>query len=213
VGDVASVQVTRFDQTARGLLQRVTAMGGGPGHGSRSSHGYRFQNVGAIGNRGWELSGSLRQGPFSLGAALSLVDSRVLRLADGYTGDLREGDRPLEVPARTLGLTASWDSRGWMASLTANRATDWINYDRLALARDLASSSGAPGDLTGERLRSYWRPYDGLTHLNALVSRDLFGRFTLTVAGENLLGHQLGEPDNITVLPGRTLRVGLRASF
>jgi hypothetical protein len=211
VGDVASLHVTRFDQTARGLVQRVSTTGGGPGRGGRSSYGYRFQNVGAIGNRGWELSGSLRQGPFSLGAALSLVDSRVLRLAEGYTGDLREGDRPLEVPARTLGLTASWNSRGWMASVTANRATDWINYDRLALARDLASSSSV--DLTGDRLRGYWRPYDGVTHLNAMLSRDLFGRFTLTVAGENLLGRQLGEPDNITVLPGRTLRVGVRASF
>jgi hypothetical protein len=36
---------------------------------------------------------------------------------------------------------------------------------------------------------------------------------TLTLRGENLLDQQLGEPDNITVLPGRTISVGVRAAF
>jgi hypothetical protein len=33
------------------------------------------------------------------------------------------------------------------------------------------------------------------------------------VTAENLLDHQLGEPDNVTVLPGRTITGGLRAKF
>ncbi len=33
------------------------------------------------------------------------------------------------------------------------------------------------------------------------------------IDGENLLDEQRGEPDNVTVLPGRTLSAGLRLSF
>jgi hypothetical protein len=36
---------------------------------------------------------------------------------------------------------------------------------------------------------------------------------TFSVDGENLLDEQRGEPDNITVLPGRTVSAGLRLSF
>jgi hypothetical protein len=31
--------------------------------------------------------------------------------------------------------------------------------------------------------------------------------------GDGLLDHQLGEPDNTTVLPGRTITAGLQAKF
>jgi len=36
---------------------------------------------------------------------------------------------------------------------------------------------------------------------------------SLVVTSDNLLGHQLDEPDNVTVLPGRTITGGLRARF
>ena len=35
----------------------------------------------------------------------------------------------------------------------------------------------------------------------------------LILTGDNLLGQQLGEPDNVTILPGRTITAGLRARF
>jgi iron complex outermembrane receptor protein len=214
LGESLALGATRFDQTARGLLQRV-ASAGAPSvrtRHERPGFGYRFENVGVIDNRGWELQASATHGPLSLQGQLSLVDSRVRRLAEGYAGDLRPGDRVLEVPGRTLGLTAAWNQGGWLASLTASRASDWVGYDRLALARDLSVSEPAT-ELGGERLRGYWRPYEGVTHLGASLSRELFRRFTLTVSGDNLLGYQLGEPDNVTVLPGRTLSIGVRAAF
>ena len=66
---------------------------------------------------------------------------------------------------------------------------------------------------TGERLRMYWREYDGQTHLRLSTSRDLVRGVALLVIGENLIGGQLGEPDNVTIRPGRTVTAGLRASF
>jgi iron complex outermembrane receptor protein len=213
LGERVTLRATRFDQTARGLLQRVAAgMSATHVRRDRPFFGYRFENVGVIDNRGWELQASVAQGPLSLQGHLSLVDSRVQRLAEGYSGDLRPGDRMLEVPSRTLGLTANFDRGPWAASLTASRANDWMGYDRVALARDLGTA-GQPLDLSGERLRGYWRAYQGVTHLGASLSRELFSRFTLTLSGDNLLGYQLGEPDNITVVPGRTFRLGVRAAF
>jgi iron complex outermembrane receptor protein len=221
------VHVTRFDQRASGLVQPVatvvdTAMRPGPGTAGRAPRlGYELQNVGAIDNRGWELQATGTVGPLNVAATVSLVDSRVARLASGYRGDLRTGDRILEVPARTLGLTAGWTARRWSLSGTAARAADWINYDRLALADAMqdalvvptASGPRAPGAPVGGPLRAFWRRYDGRTRVGARGSVAVWGSTALTLSVDNLLNHQVGEPDNVSVLPGRTLTAGLRTGF
>jgi iron complex outermembrane receptor protein len=207
VGRVLQLQVTAFDQLASGLIQEVALTGGR--YGSTGGHsGIRLQNLGQISNRGWEVQGSALLGRVSLDGAFSRVDSRVRHVAPTYTGDLRRGDRMLEVPARTLTLTGTYAGDGWSASLTGYRAFDWINYDRLALAR--AAASGVD---TGAGLRGYWRAYAGVAHVNAAATMDVPGGLVLVLAGENLLDHQRGEPDNATVVPGRTLTLGLRAAF
>jgi iron complex outermembrane receptor protein len=144
------------------------------------------------------------------------VDSRVRAVANGYLGDLRPGDRMLAVPARTGTLTFSYLGDRWFASLGATHAMDWINYDRLALATTFAQSNGystKDKDLTGANLRTFWKAYDGDTHLRLTGSRDLSRGISVLLTGENLLGGQLGEPDNVTIRPGRTVTAGLRASF
>jgi iron complex outermembrane recepter protein len=217
LGRRTALQVTRFDQLASGLIQRVAIgtdpepPGSGPG---RRHVDYQLQNVGEIANRGWELEGSGSFGPVSLSGTLSFVDSRVRRTAFEYTGDLRPGDRMLEVPARTASLTASWTGARWFGSLTATRAADWINYDRLALARAVDNDQHpATPDQMGTWLRTFWRTYDGVTRLRFNLSRDLRRGVAFVLTGDNLLGTQLGEPDNITILPGRTITAGVRAAF
>jgi len=211
-GSAFSLQLTAYDQLASGLIQRVAlpwdTTGGMPRHTP-----YALQNVGQISNRGWEAAGAARVGRLALEGAASGVDSRVRRLAAGYGGDLRAGDRMLEVPALTLSGTAAWRERRWTASLTAYRAFDWINYDRLALARDFQSETRSAGAMAGAPLRDYWLRYDGVTRLNATATLDLPRGTTLVLTGDNLLDRQQGEPDNLTVVPGRTLMLGLRAAF
>jgi iron complex outermembrane receptor protein len=131
-------------------------------------------------------------------------------VAPTYTGDLRAGDRMLDVPARTLSLSAMWSAAHWSASVTASRAEDWIYYDRLTLAK--LYEAGNHG-FTGPTLRRYWITYPGVTHLRAAVTSELRYGFSLAVAGENLLDEQTGEPDNVTVLPGRALVLSLRRAF
>ena len=216
VGRRITMQITRFDQLASGLIQRVaTGAATDPMNGSGRRHvSYALQNVGQISNRGWELEGSAAFGQLTLGGTMSFVDSRVRRLAAGYTGDLQSGDRMLEVPARTLSATASWSGKGWSGAFTASRASDWVNYDRLALAWAVASGDPLPSpDQMGPWLRSFWRTYEGVTRLRLTTSRDLRRGVALVLTGENLLDRQLGEPDNVTVLPGRTITAGIRAAF
>jgi outer membrane receptor protein involved in Fe transport len=211
-GRVAQLQVTAYDQFASGLIQRV-ALPAETGSGGRRGGGFLLQNVGQISNRGWEVQGSAVLGRLSVDGAFSGVESRVRRLAAGYTGDLRTGDRMLEVPARTLSLTGTWAGDGWSASLTGYRAFDWINYDRLALARDFADAEHGPYEMAGAELRSYWRVYHGVTRLNAAAAVNLPRGLVLVLTGDNLLDHQRGEPDNVTLVPGRMISLGFRAAF
>jgi iron complex outermembrane receptor protein len=235
VGKTIGLQLTRFDQLASGLIQRVAYVtydlhsegaGGhdGPGGGQSGSAtpsqpyaagdrhiGYVLQNVGEITNRGWELKGDLQLSALTLTGTYSTVDSRVRRVARNYIGDMQVGDRMLEVPARTGSLSASWLAPGWSGSVTASRSWDWIDYDRVALAGAFSNSTQSDAQLVGDQLRNYWLRYSGVTRLRASLSRNLFRGVSFTMNGENLLNRQHGEPDNVTIVPGRTLSFGLRA--
>lgn len=211
VGDALSLRLTRFDQTASGLVQRVVL----PLDHALARHQpdrptWAYQNVGEITNRGWEVQGTAARGPLTVVATFASVDSRVQQLAYGYAGDLRPGDRMLGVPARTYGMNATWAGRAWSANLGASRAADWMNYDRIALS---AAMLDGTADFTRDGLRQYWRRYEGLTHLSAFLTRDLDAGVTLVLSGDNLLNRQTGEPDNATVMRGRTVSLGVRATF
>jgi iron complex outermembrane receptor protein len=209
-----SLHLTRFDQTASGLIQQVVIFDttvASSYFGRRIT--YELQNVGKITNRGWEMQGTTALGPVVLAGSLSLVDSRVVQLATGYSGDLRPGDRMLGVPSRTASAMATWARPQWSASLGATRAWDWVNYDRITLGEAVATGAHSMHDFVGTRLRSYWMDYDGATRLRATAFREIARGFGVTLAGDNLLNRQTGEPDNATIVPGRTITVGVKAKF
>ena len=121
----------------------------------------------------------------------------------------------LQVPARTAEPERRRGSATrWYASVGASRAFDWINYDELRSRADVrgrhasgasispARSFGSSGGTTTARSR-----------LRAAASRDFRDLFTFEISGDNLLSHQLNEPDNMTVLPGRTIMTGVRLKF
>src|SRR5262249_34685240 len=117
-----------------------------------------------------------------------------------------------QVPARTGSVALSWLGNGWTASLGGSRALDWINYDELQLANAYLAG-GNTRDLVGQQLRQYWRRYNGGLRVHASLTRDVRDLFTFEVTGDNLLDYQLNEPDNLTVLPGRTLMTGVKVKF
>ena len=225
VGKTFGAQVTRFDQLASGLIQRVGyAMPGGQASAANGGYApsqpvapedrriaYALQNVGEITNRGWELRSELNIASLALSGTFSTVDSRVRKVAAGYVGDLQVGDRMLEVPARTGSVSAAWIGGGWTSSVAASRSWDWIDYDRVALAGAFSNSTQSDAELVGQELRNYWLKYSGVTRLRASVGRSLYHGLSVNLSGENLLNRQHGEPDNTTVVPGRTLSFGLKA--
>lgn len=215
IGRFVSLHATRFDQRASGLIQPVsvysTVASDSLPHYRRIA--YELQNVGEITNRGWELAGSFTRAPWSFGGTFSQVDSRVRRLAARYTGDLRPGDRMLEVPARTLGVNAAYSRGRFNMSWRVSRASDWINYNRLALLSAFANEMSDASQFVGPELRSYWMKYDGVTRVGGRFGVTLSRGLAFTLDGENLLDEQRGEPDNVTVLPGRTLSAGLQLRF
>jgi iron complex outermembrane recepter protein len=208
-----SLQVTRYDQRASGLIQEVGVATAATAEGGQREIAYTLQNVGEITNRGWEAEGSAQFSRLTIGSTYSMVDSRVAKLTPGYTGDLRAGDRMLQVPTHTVGLRAAWTADHWSTSLTGSRAWDWINYDRLALAATYLDQSHPVDDMVGPQLRAFWRTYDGATRLRLAASRDVRSGMALELTIDNLLNYQRGEPDNATVLPGRTILTGLRLRF
>lgn len=209
-----SLHVTRFDQEASGLIQPVGSMSTSVGANGRivRNLSYTLQNLGAITNRGWELQATARRSRLQLAGTLSLVDSRVARTATGYRGELRVGDRMLDVPASTVSLSATWSARRWSLSSTATRAADWIGYDRTAIGEAVADASHE-SDFAGPLLRRYWLHYGGVTRWRANASYRLRGDLSVLLGGENLLNVQRGAPDNATVTAGRTLSFGLRSMF
>jgi iron complex outermembrane recepter protein len=221
VGGILTLNLTRFDQRASGLVQSVGVADTHPADGvqPQAGRGYLLpqtlprQNAGEISNRGWEVQATTSMRALSLSGTLSLVASRVARLTDGYTGELRVGDRMLEVPARTMSFAATWTEPRWQAALGISRASDWINYDRARLFADVAASPHGAADFFGARLREYWRTYDGVTRVRATMSRALFADLAAVVTGENLLGAQRGEPDDVTIVPGRMMSAGVRVKF
>ena len=218
LGRFLGLHVTRFDQRASGLIQTVTigdttTSNSGPGGGSLPRYWFQLQNVGVITNRGWEMQATSAVGPITLAGAATFVDSRVRQLARGYTGDLRPGDRMLAVPARTLSGSIGWSSRLFELSSTVARASDWVDYDRLAIAQAWLAAGGDGRTLTGSKLRTFWLNYPGATRLRAAGSWELSRNLRLHLTGENLLNFQRGEPDSITIVPGRTLTAGVRVKF
>ncbi len=218
-----SLQLTRFDQRASSLIQQVPRLEAGemeydtmPGRGGayRQAHyEYTLENLGAITNRGWELAVRQSVGALSISGSLSLVNSRVDQVAPGYAGDLRAGDRVLAVPARTAGLAVMWTPARWQFQVGGTQVADWVNYDRLSLASTYLRGGTPARSLTGATLRSYWMQYPEVTRLRASIAHDLTRSLSLRVIGDNLLDRQRGEPDNVTIVPGRTLSFGVAARF
>jgi iron complex outermembrane receptor protein len=204
-----SLQATRFDQRASGLIQQVAL----PGDSAARRMDYALEDVGQISNRGWEFEVSTAVSRLTVASTLSLVDSRVDHLATGYTGDLEPGDRMLDVPARTASVNATWTASRWFLSMTGARAMDWINYDQLALAQAWLGGTSAARDFAGAALRSYWRRYNGGLRLRTTASRQVGQSLSLEFVADNLLNYQRGEPDDVTLTPGRTLMTGLRVKF
>ncbi len=194
-GDRATLSVTGYSQTAKGLIQQVI----------QDRRTIQYQNVGQIANRGAEIEAQLRHGNLRANGTLSLTDSRVRALASTYSGDLAVGDRVPEVPASSGSASFSWDIGRTTLTMGSVFIGSWTGYDWSRYVGDEAQQSEEINTL-----RDYWRNYPGIIRpylsVSHILNRDVewFGRI------DNLTNVQRFERDNLQVTAGRTMTVGLR---
>ena len=194
-GDRATLSLTGYTQTAKGLIQQVIL----------DRRTIQYQNVGQIANRGAEIEGQVRRGNLRANGSFSLTDSRVKALGRKYTGDLAVGDRVPEVPSSSGNLSVSWDVARTTFTLGSVYIGPWTGYDWSRYVGDEAQQTEEITDL-----RTYWRRYQGIVRpylsVNHIWKRDVewFARV------DNLTNVQRFERDNLQVTAGRTMSVGLR---
>lgn len=193
------VQLTRYSQTAAGLVQPVLVSA--PGELPRE---VQQQNIGEIDNRGWELEAGLRYPWLVASGSWVVTSSRVRRLSRNYRGDLRVGDHMLEVPESVGSMSATLIAGGNRLGGTVSRVGEWINHDWLALYRTAMRLEPRRSSV-----RDYWIVYPAFTRIDMSLSRAVTPRMAAFVRVGNLLGDQRGERDNLHIGPGRTVTLGV----
>lgn len=208
-GQRASLQLTRYDQVAEGLVQRVPVA---PGCAARActvaSEGtpvFQQQNVGVIANRGWELQGALRSGSVGLWGTVAITDSRVRRLSPGYGGDLRAGDRPLGVARRAASATIALPAGPAHLAVSATHLGPRVDYDRHAL-RDAVSLP--PGGT-----RTFWRNHAPSTELAASVTVPLAPGRRVLLKVDDVFDRRAAARELLGTTPGRTTMAVLQLGF
>jgi outer membrane receptor protein involved in Fe transport len=192
------VRMTWFNQRASDLIQSVAVA---PPPGAPTT--YQFQNVGAIRNKGIELEAGFRWRRLEASGLLYRTESRVEKLAAGYSGYLRVGDEPPELPNAAGALRLAYALPTVQVAIGASYLGPWKGYDWAGLVSDAAAGSTLPS--AGNyviRYPSVIKPY--LT-LSVDVSRQLTAFSTV----DNLFNQVRFERHNGSPPPGRSLLVGL----
>jgi iron complex outermembrane receptor protein len=191
------IRATWFNQRASDLIQSVAVA---PPPGAPTT--YQFQNVGAIRNRGIELEAGFKSGHFEASGLLYTTKSTVEQLAAGYSGYLKVGDEPPELPTAAGALRIGYSLAPIQFSLGASYLGSWKGYDWAGLVQDAQSGSGRPyASNYVIRYPSVLRPYLSL-------SVDVARRLTAFTNIDNLFNQIRYEQHNGSPPPGRSLLVG-----
>jgi hypothetical protein len=142
--------------------------------------------------------------------ALDVVDGREMEWGDTRTlSSILDGSVPgiwvwEQSPTSLLARYASIRGASSFGISYPKVYVDGIEVANSLLVTEL-NGQWLPREDIGVQLRSFWREYPGVNRLRASASYDLRRTLSFVISAENLLDHQLGEPDNVTVLPGRTI--------
>lgn len=200
LGSRAAFRVTRYDQTARDLID-LTLLG-------VTDEGlpiFQSQNVGEVANEGWEVEAELTLAPILLEATYSTTANEVLALPDGYLGSYQVGDRVLGVPSANGSLTVGLLLARVRAFLDVLYVGDSVNNDNLALFGYYLGIDPFRGSL-----RDYWIEYDGFVDLGLRGSVDVTPQLRVFLSVRNLSNRNEPERTNLDVIQGRRTSVGLR---
>ncbi len=202
----AFLKVTAYEQYATDLLQQVsrrvlTGM----------ADSYQFQNVGVVRNRGLEFETGWSGSRWSLASTLHVPRSEVRSLSPRYTGELRPGDRMIEVPelagSAHVRATSGGDRPRWSAEVGATVLGPYTGYDWLLLAR-IERGQATRRDL----VRDYWMRYPGVVRPYLVASTRLRGDMRAFLRVDNPANNAALIRDNLSAPLGRTVLMGLELS-
>jgi len=202
-GSRASFSATYYRQTVFDLID-LSKLVGDPPHKQRQQ-----QNIGSIGNRGWELEAQYGFGPWQVSGAFSITQSRIQRLDPLYGGDYRPGDHLFDVPLHSTGLTVAYrpsSATSLYGGLTS--VSSWVEQDVIALL-GLVFGGAPPRPLQ----RDYWTTYPGLTKFRLGVEQKLGKGITGTLNIENVTNSRAFESTNIEIPSPRIFTWTLRAPY
>jgi iron complex outermembrane recepter protein len=192
------VRATWFDQHATDLIQSVAVT---PPPGAPTT--YQFQNVGAIRNRGFELEIGARWRRFEASGLFYRTRSTVERVAPGYSGYLRVGDEPPELPNSAGAFRLSYALPTVQVAIGASYLGSWKGYDWAGLVEDAQAGSTRP------TVGNYVIRYPSVIKPYLTVSVDVTPGFTAFTSVDNLFNQVRFERHNGNPPPGRSLLVGL----
>jgi outer membrane receptor protein involved in Fe transport len=192
--------LTRYDQQVIDLIESVLV------DATATPRTQQSQNVGRIGNRGWEFEARTSVGAMRLSGTYSLMTSRIEALSPTYTGSQQIGEQLVGVPTRSGGLEAglSLGKRTDVAGTLSYRS-GWTDLDVLALYGWVYGGEPYRGSL-----RAYYVGYEPVTKVGLNASHALTPSLTGFLQIENLLSNLRPELVNSSPLPGRTLLLGAR---
>ena len=203
VGTAVSFGVTYYDQKAKDLVDQVLLNTSGPIPQAQ------FQNVGEIRNQGWEFESALTFGRLGFRATYSRPTSTVRELSPSYSGDLRVGDRLLEIPSSVARASVNYTffqhtNLGVEAVHIGNwTAIDWLSYYAFILGAEPFRGSG----------RDYWLEYPTITKINVALSQRVTDQLTGFVHVANVGNNTRFEQRNSNIPLGRVTTVGLRFQY
>ncbi len=192
-------KATWYAQVATDLLQQVSR------RSTSSPDVYQFQNVGVIDNRGVEVDAGWRTRRLAGGVSVYVPRSTVRSLSPRYTGELRPGDRMIEVPeaSGSAYLRLASPTR-WTAELGTSMLGAWTGYDWLLLAR-IERGQATRRDL----VRDYWLRYDGVVRPYVSASVHVARGYHAWLRVDNPTNTSALIRDNATAPLGRVALLGL----
>lgn len=202
-GNRASLSLTRYDEEATGLIQRV------PIDLSGELPVYQFQNTGVVGLKGWEVEGTLTMGRVTLSGNYAYSDNEVLKVSEETAANpdatFQVGDRTQSVPEHSGGVQArAWVGRGTV-SLDGSFLSGWRAIDYI----DLYGYQYGGDDFRGS-IRDYYEIFPALWKWNLRAEQALFESVSGFLKVDNLFNNLSPDVFNFRVARGRTTMLGVR---
>ncbi len=195
----AWITATGFSQRATDLIESVDRR-----RPEDQIRIYQFQNIGAITNRGAELSAGVASRAIVAQANVHLVSSRVAALSPSYTGELRVGDRLIDVPEVSAAASLQYYVGRFRFTVGATALGPWTGYDWFAIAR--ATRGDEP---VRQRGRDYWFRYPFLVRPSIGGTVDLGNGLSAHLQFDNPGNSSPVVRDNLSPPLGSTLHLGL----